>query len=1389
MFLSNPSGPSGAPPSDHSLYRTYGALLKGARLSTTISQKQLIEEISLPYFRARHVAVLNWRMYSAMERDERTPLFEELEPLYRTFAEGCVISFSNTERDLYVKLARERIEAKKKKAQHIQSGQWDRLAEVLANIGDRKRSHIYLLDQRELKSSLQEEDKASRRLKALAEALHTDTSHLLERDQWVQQMLAYISITPAKKVVTIQGHQGTGKSHALALLTQRFAQQSDVYLIPYRFQSGEGKTPEDHLSVFLATILTDLMQVTTLDETKQSPFEERIDQVLSTIKQRNEQGQKVIFLLDDGQEIFPSAIEWSPTWKQFFQAFVREPHTATLYLATRTWPEWIDRRRTYLEETDLPELSPEAGVAMWQRFGFTDVPEELIYQVVKKWGSNPHLIEMRASHLKQPPWALVRNQSSSVKACSTEESENTIRLKNLLEQDALFNVKTDIEAQQILQHVISSRLSHPALRMLECLALSPLGLPFSLLEEDFPRVYVAFDELTRASLTDLRMASANRAAVAPLVREAQIQTLINDGRYSAVESRVTDLYAHWLHDVQDFRDDAEKSALIAEMVVRYIRSRQLLTAAELFISFGWLCTLFGHSARIHRVFDETVKTHRGQNESIEQEVGRLILKHRLSIQMGQKIERDERDQMYQYIHLAAVKGDVTLQPHSELEVLHNMLLFYSRRGELVEASIMFDQTFERLQRLHKLTSEVYALFSFDKGRLMSYMADQEKEAETSLKFTEASANHVKDSITNWRSSLRNALPLQEHYFQFKLARALNDLACDLRTLKQYSDACQAIEESIKLKKKTGTPSYSVATALSEYSQILAAQGKIRDALSVNEEAKNLLEQSVANGDNLHKPELGLVLKERADILMLRAHFAEAKPLFEQAVELIDNKPLRQKDKARAKAQIEHIRLITSSSQPYQLDRRWFSRYADLVDFHDTTWLTQSGPFTESEAEEWKYLSAHEDKQSRDRKSKLMALSKKREFQRSLDEKREPMILHPSLRLDEVRKYVASLKNYRREIESQEQNIVVRRFYLDAIDDNLTFLRLCEAIALQDPATAMQCNVKLYGKPSEREFKIALQQLCQMLFEASTHPLANPPASEALEQLKEWGISPDDIVSEDLFIPSFSPIQRQINHKMLANEKKKFSTATICRFFQAVLEQYGENDWHVYVNSARDHTTVDPNIKELILPETNFPVRKVRQLLAEEIETHSYRAIAGRNSSLALLGSGLANHLAADEGLAYHYVQSVSSAVYGEYEEKRWNATLTTGLVAGVLTHALSFPELRSFLEKMFLVNKLLEGDTYEDAFVFAMQAAWRRCNRVFQGGGCVSLKDRVYLQGHLEISDYLSQGGEEQRLYVGCVGIEHLEDLAELGITTPNYPHQHLALATDLADRLASYDR
>src|SRR5579859_4150091 len=226
-------------------YQTFGTMLALIRTRNGLSQQQ-IAEASKPYLRSRRMS-FDRRMYGRLENDERFPAFEELEPLYRTFAEVFLVTFSEVERELYVQLAQ-----KRKKREYITPEQWDRLAETLAQVDHRKRGNIRLVESTETEQDVAApggESSGSRRLKAIDEALRTDTSHLLERENWAKTMLSYLEMTPQKKLVVIQGAMGSGKSHALALLTQRLARQADLYLVPYRFQGDIA--PDDQLAIFL----------------------------------------------------------------------------------------------------------------------------------------------------------------------------------------------------------------------------------------------------------------------------------------------------------------------------------------------------------------------------------------------------------------------------------------------------------------------------------------------------------------------------------------------------------------------------------------------------------------------------------------------------------------------------------------------------------------------------------------------------------------------------------------------------------------------------------------------------------------------------------------------------------------------------------------------------------------------------------------------------------------------------------------------------------------------------------------------------------------------------------------------------------------------------------
>src|SRR6266566_1189559 len=178
---------------------------------------------------------------------------------------------------------------------------------------------------------------------------------------------------------------------------------------------------------------------------------------------------------------------------------------------------------------------------------------------------------------------------------------------HMAQEESVFDFKTDIEARTVLQQVVSKRLSHHAIRMIDALSISSMAIPFPLLDEICPQAELAFDELVRCSLVDRDLIASRRAAVLPLVREARVQAIVEDGRQEAVEQQVIHLYKTWLENLQEFHSDQEKSGLVSELIALYIKHRRLLDAAHLSIMYGWLCALFGHVPRLLRVYEEIVR--------------------------------------------------------------------------------------------------------------------------------------------------------------------------------------------------------------------------------------------------------------------------------------------------------------------------------------------------------------------------------------------------------------------------------------------------------------------------------------------------------------------------------------------------------------------------------------------------------------------------------------------------------------------------------------------------------------------------------------------------------------------------------------------------------------
>ena len=495
-------------------FQTFGAYLKNKReQAAELGQQDMVN-----YLLRRGQNQFSRLTYGYLETGRRAPqlsadgTMNEIIPMFEIIVklhqDKHLPTMQAVEARTFFLLAKARIEKKGKKRPNIPLDLWEQIEQhLLSLVTESRQNAIHLVT---ASSILALEPPDSRRRQELETALREDTSHLLEREQWLSLVSAYPDKDPQVKVGIVQGSMGAGKSHARCLLIQHLVQREDLFLVPYQFLHNESMTAEDHLDKFLATLLSDLTLRAT-DEGKQKPLAQRIEEVLNTIR---EMDLKVVILLDDAQEIFPEASAWSPAWHQFFERFIEEPHRATLYMFTRTWAGWDRRKRTFLEEENLPELSTEAGMLIWKRQGFDDVEDDLLLKVCGRCGINPQIIEMTAHQYKRRLFAKQWGKGSMLER-HNHKNLNTQSLETLLESESIFSNRLDRTSREALLQIFSNRLSGDTVRLMQCLALAPLGIPFDLLFDHFDYADESFEHLVKASFADLGVATTGRPPLFP----------------------------------------------------------------------------------------------------------------------------------------------------------------------------------------------------------------------------------------------------------------------------------------------------------------------------------------------------------------------------------------------------------------------------------------------------------------------------------------------------------------------------------------------------------------------------------------------------------------------------------------------------------------------------------------------------------------------------------------------------------------------------------------------------------------------------------------------------------------------------------------------------------
>ncbi|MGD8999832.1 MAG: DUF1704 domain-containing protein [Granulosicoccaceae bacterium] len=161
---------------------------------------------------------------------------------------------------------------------------------------------------------------------------------------------------------------------------------------------------------------------------------------------------------------------------------------------------------------------------------------------------------------------------------------------------------------------------------------------------------------------------------------------------------------------------------------------------------------------------------------------------------------------------------------------------------------------------------------------------------------------------------------------------------------------------------------------------------------------------------------------------------------------------------------------------------------------------------------------------------------------------------------------------------------------------------------------------------------------------------------------------------------------------------------------------------------------------LVGTDASVPRARLNATLAHEIGTHVLTHYNGSQQPFRELYAGMAGYEPMQEGLA----------VLAEY------------LVGG-----LSSPRLRLLAGRVLAVHMITEGADFIETFRslhkdygMAPYTAFTIAMRVFRGGGYT--KDKVYLQGLTQLLDYLSRGGDLDRLYLGKISHDYLPLIEEL---------------------------
>ncbi|MCF7836751.1 DUF1704 domain-containing protein [Candidatus Gracilibacteria bacterium] len=234
-------------------------------------------------------------------------------------------------------------------------------------------------------------------------------------------------------------------------------------------------------------------------------------------------------------------------------------------------------------------------------------------------------------------------------------------------------------------------------------------------------------------------------------------------------------------------------------------------------------------------------------------------------------------------------------------------------------------------------------------------------------------------------------------------------------------------------------------------------------------------------------------------------------------------------------------------------------------------------------------------------------------------------------------------------------------------------------------------------------------------------------------------------------PSEENIQKA--QKILAGKPKKFpaekstidaEAATL--EFQKVFEKYNLKNWKfVFREDLVADALAGKSGTLFIRSLAKWSPERLRSTIAHEVETHILRGENGKNQNYEIFSRGVGNYLETEEGLAIFNQNLVLQAAH---EKEFWPV--------------LSFLAVAESAEKSFRqIFDFVKKHNFSD------ERAWKTAVKIKRGlrdasqaGGFT--KEAIYFSGLQKIQQFVDNGGDLKKLYLGKIRIEDVEKLTKI---------------------------